>query len=366
MVAMLLYGLFIAIFGIQLVYLVGFGYFFPARRTWPTPVKFPGVSILIAAKNEHATLSSNLVHILQQEYPTFEVIVINDASTDNSLSFLTQIQKDYPHLKCINLPPSADYTGNKKNALRQGIQAAQYDQLLFTDADCTPNSTHWIHYMMRPLQTSKDLVLGYGGYQKSGSFLNKLIRYETLLTAIQYFSYAEMGLPYMGVGRNLAYTKSLLTEEPYASHQHLQSGDDDLLVNTYSTAQNTATMIDPKSFTYSAPKKTIKAWITQKRRHYTTANHYKTSHQFLLGLFFGSQFLFWILAIILLSMAFNWFSVISLVLIRLAIQYLSYRKAVKKLKEVDLIPFLPILDFSLVIVQLYCGILNLISKPKNW
>ncbi|MCK0131015.1 glycosyltransferase [Flavobacteriaceae bacterium F08102] len=365
MVSPLIYGLFIATVGIQLLYFFGFGYFFPSVKQWPLIPQKP-ISILIAAKNEYDQLRKNLPKILTQDYPTFEVIIIIDATTDRSKHLIEGFQKTYKNLHLVDIPKSQNYQGNKKNALRHGISKAQYKQLIFTDADCYPNSNQWLSHMISPMNSKKDIVLGYGAYEKTPSFLNKLIRYETLLTAMQYFAYAESGFPYMGVGRNLAFKKAVLGSNPYLSHQHLLSGDDDLMVNTLANANNTASMIAPKSFTYSAPEKTVRSWIKQKKRHYTTAASYKVVHKLALGLFFISQFLFWFLAIILLATSFNSFIVISLIIIRLGIQYVIFKKVAKKLKEIDLKRFLPILDFLLVTVQLYCGISNLISKPKNW
>lgn len=111
------------------------------------------------------------------------------------------------------------------------------------------------------------IVLGYGGYfRHKKSLLNKLIRFETLLTAIQYFSYARLGSPYMGVGRNLAYTSTRFYElKGFASHLQIRSGDDDLFVNEAATAQNTTSCFEKDAITRSIPKATFSAWIKQKK-----------------------------------------------------------------------------------------------------
>jgi len=339
--------------------------FYKPQKTATTTVP---VSVIICAKNEAKNIDKHLESVLTQDYNNFEVIVVNDASTDNTLKILNAFKNDHPHLKVVDIKPTSIYTGNKKNAVTKGIEAATNEHLLFTDADCKPLSKNWITEMTSQFSENTTIILGYGGYQKSNnSILNKIIRYETLLTAVQYFSYAKSGIPYMGVGRNLAYTKSQFNlANGFSNHTEMQSGDDDLFINKMATKRNTAICFSNESFTISTPKKTIGTWFNQKRRHLTTANHYKPIHQFLLGLFFLSQFLFWFLAIILILFSFKWQLVTILLTIRLITQYIILGNSAKKLCEKDLILFFPILDFMLVIFQLGIFLRNSISKPTSW
>ncbi len=359
---------FLFIVGIQLFFysfLFGKFSFYPRKRTQNSNL---AVSVIIASKNESNNLRENLPIILNQKYPNFEVIVVNDASTDLSSEILNQFQKEYKHLKVIRLTPSTTYQGNKKNALSKAIDIAKYDYLIFTDADCKPLSENWITIMADHLTDKKHIVLGYGAYKKiKSSLLNKLIRYETLLTAIQYFSYAKIGIPYMGVGRNLAYKKELyIKNHGFENHKHIKSGDDDLFVSEIASTLNTEICFNQESFTISEPKKNFETWFLQKRRHISTATKYKPIHQFLLGLFFISQFLFWSLAIILLIFTFNWQVVTILVVIRIISQYIIVKGSAKKLNETDLVLLTPLLDFLMVFVQISLFFSNIISKPKHW
>ena len=339
--------------------------FYPRKKTQKSNLS---ISVIIASKNEAINLRENLPIILNQKHPNFEVIVINDASTDLSLEVLNHFQKEHKHLKVINLAPSIAYQGNKKNALSKGIKIASYDYLLFTDADCKPISENWITVMADHFIDKKQIILGYGAYKRiKSSLLNKLIRYETLLTAIQYFSYAKMGIPYMGVGRNLAYKKELfLKNNGFENHKYVKSGDDDLFVNEIACNINTEICFNQESFTISEPKRNFETWFLQKRRHISTATKYKPIHQFLLGLFFISQFLFWSLAIILLIFTFNWQVVTILVVIRIISQYIIVKGSAKKLNETDLVLLTPLLDFLMVFVQISLFFSNIISKPKHW
>lgn len=326
------------------------------------------VSVLICAKNEAENLKRFLPLIMTQEYPNFEVVLINDNSKDKTLKVMKDFENKYNNIKIVNVKPVEKFWGNKKYALTLGIKAASHSFLLFTDADCRPKSKYWIQEMSSHFTNDNTIVLGYGAYKKiKGSFLNKLIRYETFLTAIQYLSYAALGQPYMAVGRNLAYRKELFFEtNGYMQHMHIKSGDDDLFINQVSNADNTTICISKNSFTESVPKQTFKDWMFQKRRHISTAKYYKVKHKIFLALFYSSQLLFWLLGAILMVLLFHWKIVLSLILLRFVIQLINLFLASKRLDEKDL-PFIsPLLEVFLIAFQFFIFIKNIISKPQYW
>lgn len=360
---------FIVIIGIQCIYyLIIFGAFAFSKINKPKNNFNPPISILICAKNESKNLAENIPSILNQNYPNFEIVLINDASTDNSLEVMKQLKKDYPNkINLVNVLPNEQFWGSKKYALTLGIKVAKNDYLLLTDADCKPISKNWITLMVSNFSNNKQLILGYGAYKKNKSLLNKLIRFETLLTTIQYFSYQKIGLPYMGVGRNLAYTKDLFfNANGFTNHIKVKSGDDDLFVNQVATKQNSTYCIDPESFTESNPKTNFKDWIHQKSRHISTANYYKPLHKFLLGLFYSSQILFWLFAVILIILKFNWEITLGFVFLRLLVQYIIIGFSAKKLNETDLILLFPFMEIFLITTQMFIFIKNLIAKPTHW
>lgn len=324
------------------------------------------VSVIICAKNEANNLKLFLPSIISQSYATFEIVLVNDHSTDDSLQVMLDFQKKTPNIQVVNLNNKT--LGNKKNAVTQGINTAKYEHLLFTDADCEVKHNNWINEMAFHFSNEKQLILGYGAYEKiNKSWLNKLIRFETLLTAIQYFSYAKANLTYMGVGRNIAYTKSLFTKaNGFTKHQHIKSGDDDLFVNQMAVKNNVSLCYSENSFTYSKPHTNFKKWIYQKRRHISTANHYKLIHQFLLGLFYISQLLFWLLTFFLLFTSKNLMFIAVIIIIRLSLLYIIYGFSAKKLKETDLVLYLPFLELFLIVIQIRIFIQNIFSKPTNW
>jgi glycosyltransferase involved in cell wall biosynthesis len=363
-----LFYTFIVVVVIQIIYyLFIFGKFSFHKTQEQTPKNLP-VSVIICAKNEAKNLKKFLPSILEQDYPKFEVVLINDGSTDKTLKVMEAFKKDHENIKIVDVKNIEAFWGNKKYALTLGIKASSHSVLLFTDADCKPLSNQWIREMSSHFTNSKSIVLGYGGYAKiKGSFVNKLIRFETLMTAIQYYSYAVMGQPYMAVGRNLAYRKELFFEASgFINHMKIKSGDDDLFVNQNANVENTAICFSKESFTESIPKQKLSDWIEQKQRHISTAKYYKFNHKVLLTIFYISQLLFWVLAIVLLSTLTFWQIVVGLVFTRFLVQFINLGYASKKLNEFDLILLLPFLEVFLITMQFFIFIKNLISRPKHW
>ena len=358
---------FYVVFTIQLLYYLGIFSFF----SWSRPQKkIPSnlfISVIVCAKNEAQNLKELIPILLQQNYTNFELVLINDASTDNTLEIIKLFALKNNKIKIVDVKENEIFWGNKKYALTLGIKAATHEHLLFTDADCIPNSKNWIAAMAQNFVLKKQIILGYWAYKKDKNFLNKLIRYETLLTALQYFSYAKIGIPYMGVGRNLAYTKSsFFSVNGFVDHMHIRSGDDDLFINQVANKTNTAICYQPDALTTSTPKSTFKEWLLQKRRHISTANYYKNTHKLLLGLFYLSQVLFWLLAIAVSALAIDPQIVLSLIGIRFLIFYLIIFFTAKKLQEKDLVPLALFFEISLLLIQLRIFIGNLFSKPTHW
>lgn len=363
----LFYG-FITVVSIQAVFYIFLFGRFAFSKSKQVSQKNIAVSVIICAKNEAENLKTFLPSILEQDYPDFEVVLINDSSNDDTLDVIEFFANSHNNIKIVNVRSIEAFWGNKKYALTLGIKASKNDFLLFTDADCKPVSKNWIKEMSSHFSNKQSIVLGYGSYSKiKHSFLNKLIRFETLITAVNYFSFTKIGLPYMGVGRNLAYTKKeFFNANGFISHIKVRSGDDDLFINQIATPKNTAICFSKDSFTESVPKTTYKDWFKQKRRHVSTAKHYKVKHKVLLSLLYASNLIFWVFATLLFVTLFNWKIVLGLFLFRILLQYLILGLSSKKLNETGLLILLPFLEIFLILAQLTIFINNLISKPNHW
>jgi biofilm PGA synthesis N-glycosyltransferase PgaC len=325
------------------------------------------ISVIISARNESKNLTEYLPYILEQNYPDFEVVVVNDCSSDNSDEVLEDFQRQYPRLKIVTITEHARFKTGKKFALTLGIKAAKNEHLLFTDADCKPESTNWITRMAAHFTGDIQLVLGFSPYYRTSGFLNSLIRFETIKTAINYLSAALNGDPYMGIGRNMAYTKTLFfSNKGFAAHMHVLSGDDDLFVNQNGTAANTAIEIHPETFMYTEAKSSFSALYRQKKRHMGVGKLYKNRHRRLLSFDALSGFFLYILFIISLAANIEPLLALGLFAFRLILQVIIYRKSFAKLNGASQLWYLPLLDFVYYIYINVFGTIGTFVKTTQW
>lgn len=361
-------GIFIFCLAIQLFYYL----FFYARTGFSKPgirkAAFSPVSVIICAKDEAHNLRQFLPSILNQDYPEYEVIVVNDCSEDDTGEILEEFQKRYTHLRVSTIKKDPKFKHTKKFALLIGIKAARHEWLLLTDADCYAESNMWLSTLQRNFTKNTDIVLGYGGYRREKGFLNRYIRYETVFIAMQYLGFAMAGIPYMGVGRNLAYRKSFFFKNRgFSSHTNLASGDDDLLVNMLARKDNTKTEYSKQGHIRSIPKTSFAQWIKQKKRHLSTGSYYKRKHKILLGGevisrgFFYATFIYLMTTDTLLP----WF--LGAFFVRLICQLIVYKFALIKLEEKHLLLYSPIFDVVAPFLNLGIFISNLSTEQRpSW
>jgi cellulose synthase/poly-beta-1,6-N-acetylglucosamine synthase-like glycosyltransferase len=291
---------------------------------------------------------------LEQDYAQFEVIVVNHQSIDDSKFILHTLKQRYANLKVIEMERNAHQKIGKKLPLSVGIKGASYDYLLFTDADCMPTSNQWLKKMAGQFTDKKEIVLGYGPYQKQKGLLNAIIRFDTAWIGMNYLGSANFGVPYMGVGRNLAYTKNVYhAVDGFRSHYSVVSGDDDLFIQEAAKKKNYSICIDPDTFCYSKPKETWEEWVIQKSRHYTTSKHYKVFKKWMLGIYPLSLF---ILLISFVTLLFNdelrWWS-LGVFAFVVVVKWIVQGKVYLKLKEKSFIPFLPFVELGYFLLLPY-------------
>lgn len=366
--------LWVVFVGIQLIYWgIVFNRFAQYKNTTnlnDTTISYPAVSVVICARNEADNLQKNLKTILQQDYPVWELIVVNDDSEDETGSILQAYQQEYPSLRIITVKNKKK--GGKKAALTKGIQAAQYDWLLLTDADCQPQTDQWIktmqHQVWQHPQAQKiQIVLGYGPYFSKSTLLNSWVQYETIYVAIQYFSFALWKVPYMGVGRNLMYQKELFwANKGFEAHQEILSGDDDLFINAVANSENTVICVEPAGFMYSTAPATWKGLYRQKTRHYSSSSSYQWYFQVLLGLLALSHFGFYAgIGVFFYMNIWNKF-VLCVIIIRLLLLYKVWLKSTQKLHEIKILPYLWAMDMLLPLYYIVFAISTLNYPNKKW
>jgi glycosyltransferase involved in cell wall biosynthesis len=325
------------------------------------------VSIIICARNEDDNLTEFLPKILVQDYPEFEVIVVNDCSIDNTENVIDEFAKIFPNLKKVTIKEDDYYKHGKKFAVMVGIKGAKYENLLFTDADCFPANENWLKDMASGFATKKEIVLGYGAYKKDDGFLNKLIRFDTFLIAANYLSAAIKGTAYMGVGRNLAYKKDLFYKQKgFSKHYHITSGDDDLFINQASTQENTNVVVSNNAITYSLAKTSFTDWKRQKQRHLTTAPHYNSNSKTKITLGYIFQYGFHLFFLSVLIFKTTVIAAVAGFILKVLIQMIIFKKTSKKLNEVDLWALAFFYEIILLIVYPIFHISKLFHKPNKW
>lgn len=332
------------------------------RRTSLHQVEeYPGVSIVIAVKNGSDGLIQNLGAFLAQDYPTFEIIIVDDHSEPGEKDKLEEGVSNYPQVSLLH----ADQSPGKKYALTQGIQKANFDLILCTDADCIPAGRGWITSMVSQ-SSGQNLVLGYSPYKHASGLLNLIVRFETVMTGIQYLSWAMKGRPYMGVGRNMLYSRSIFLEaNPYQGHKGIPYGDDDLWVQQASNLTAVNVNFDKSAHVVSEPPTTWGQWIKQKHRHLSAGHHYSNASWWQPGIYGMALILHWSILPLFLPIAVDSLMFTALV-IGLAVRWDTYRRWTRQLGDMDTAWWYPLLDIGYAVYLAGMGIFTAVVKKKTW
>jgi len=332
----------------------------------------PPVSVIICARNEQDNLKNFLPLVLEQNYPNFEVIVVNDGSYDSTEEVLGILSQKYSNLYYTTIPHNVKVLSAKKLALTVGVKAAKNELLVFTDADCRPQSSEWLALMVRNFSPKTEFVLGFGDYFREKKIINHLITFDTLFIAMQYLGFAYRGFPYMGIGRNMAYRKStFFKKRGFAGHLHIVSGDDDLFVNSAAKRENTQIECVKESKTLSVPKSSFLQWLSQKRRHLSVSSYYSAKSKRMLGWEVLSRGIFYLFFIILLLTK-NWFFIIfalSLFFVRFITQIIIINLTAKNLGTRKFFFTIILWEILLPLISLYLSITNKIfykTKRNLW
>jgi glycosyltransferase involved in cell wall biosynthesis len=358
--------IFAAAAAIQLIYFVVFLIALYGRDKGTKVAPVP-VSVIVCAHDEEQNLRELIPILLKQNYPSVEIIVVNDRSNDGTYDYLLEETQKHERLRMVHITNKPDHINGKKYAITLGVRAAKHEWILLTDADCRPTSPEWIKLMSERCSDDKEIVLGYSPYTKQASFLNLFIRFETLYTAIQYLSFAWLGNPYMGVGRNMAYRKSLfLKHKGFDGISEITGGDDDLFVNRYATSKNVAVVVGEHALTQSIPKTTWGDFFNQKIRHLAVGKHYKFRHKLVLGLFSVTGIVTWLVGIVLLfnPVWFPWAS--SALILRTFLFSLAVYEGSDRFGHKFEFWAVPILDFLFVIYYLSTAPIALLTKKLQW
>ncbi|MEQ8426192.1 MAG: glycosyltransferase, partial [Cyclobacteriaceae bacterium] len=352
--------------GIQLIYLTVYLLAFSNPKI-PHHEVSASISVIVCAHDEEQNLRELIPLLTKQEYDEYEIIVVEDRSNDGSFDYLYETASQNKNVKLVPVKSKPDHVNGKKFALTLGVKAAKYEWILLTDADCRPNSNRWIKEMSFQFSKDTSVVLGYSPYLKTSGLLNAFIRFESLLTGIQYMGMALLGKPYMGVGRNLAYRKNVFLENKgFKSHLTVTGGDDDLLVNEVSEKNNTAVSIGAEAIVFSKPKTTWGDFYVQKLRHLSVGKYYKTWDKLRLGLFNTTWVGSWALIVPALLHSQFFYLLLGVMIARTVLLTILAHTASRKLGDRFEAWKVPFLDFIFVIYYLVTGLVALHTNNIRW
>lgn len=325
------------------------------------------MSVIVCAHDEEQNLRDLIPLLLSQDHPEFEIIIVDDRSNDSTFDLLIQETSKDHRLRMVHVNRTPPLFNAKKYALTLGIKAAKYEWLLLTDADCRPAGKNWISAIAKHFSPTTQFVLSFSPYQHRPGALNAFIRFETLITGMQYIAFALLGMPYMGVGRNLSYRRTKFLEaKGFNNFIKITGGDDDLFVNQHAKITNTAVCLDADAMVSSVPKTTFSSFFAQKVRHLSVGKYYRFGHRVVLGLFSLSWMLTWFLGIPLAIFSNIPYLVIGLLVLRLIIFVATSKIAAAKLHQRHEVWAVPLLDFIYAFYYLVTGIKALATKKVRW
>ena len=374
----ILVGITVVLFTVQMVYYI-VTYMRPYRMMKKQdtndddiPEKQPPVSVIVYAKNESYNLQKYLPALLTQNYPVYEVIIINDGSTDESDDVLKRFENEYENLYHTFIPQESKYLSRRKLSLTIGIKAAKYHYLLFTEANCQPMSKDWISSMMRNYTEQTDIILGFCAYRVYKGFFHKLVSYDNLITGLQYISSALKNNPFSGNGRNLSYRKELFFEHKgFSQSLNLHAGDDDLFINETATGNNTKVNYSKNSITEMAPIERFAVWKEMKVSRAATQKYYRGG-QFGFYRLEKLSFLFFLLATIssvVIGICGNYTVSIIAVILYLSLfitHSIVLKKSAKILRQKLIIGWLPLLEVALPFINFYVYVYRFFRGKKDY
>jgi len=368
-------SIFLLLFLIQLYY-----YLFPFRKLYQQAKKSkencsgeqPGVSVIIHSDNDAEGLKKALQGVLEQDYPSFEVIVVNDRYTEECQVLIHACKEKYSNLYSTYIPEESKSLSRKKLAITLAAKAAKNEILLLTEPHCEITSKNWIAKMVRNYSPGIDIVIGYCRVKSKNPYLKRLASFDNLFSVIQYLGKAVSGTPYKGSNRNLSYRKELFFKgKGFSRYMHLQAGEDDLFILENATEKNIQVEIAPESIPDLCT--TANQWKDKKMRSMLTSDYYPSKIKLFLQTEATSRNLFYLTFCVIIGLTipalFNVFILVPvglLFLIRFLVQCRVINKTAKFLGDRKYRFSLIYLDFILPYVNLYYKICRRFDGGKDY
>lgn len=334
--------------------------------------KLEPVSVVVCARDSYEYLIDLVPALLDQDYPDFEIVIVNDCSDDETEQWLKDIERREPRIKPVQLFQHLNFFNGKKFPLSMGIKSAKNDLIVLTDVNCLPTNNQWLRSVVNSYGNNTEVVIGYSPYTHKKGLFNQLMRFDALQYAMFYLSAALNRRPFMGIGTNLSYRKELFyRNKGFTSHYTTSVGDDDLFISQVAKSRNTEVLIDAENTITTTPPRKFRFWLRQKSSRYSTIPQYNLQTRISSALFTWSYFLFYatFITLLCLSPAFSlsfgaiyYIPILSVFfLLRYATQMIIYHGASKRLGEKGLLPALIIFDLFFAI---FTPVLRIMGRMK--
>lgn len=316
----------------------------------------PPVSVVMVAKDAAGVLLKTLPKFLNQQYGDFEVVVVDDNSQDDTKLLILEYQQQYTNLKLVELDTAVTTIRGEKFALSMGIRCASHPFLLVTNPECAPSSTHWLEKMAGNFEGGKQIVLGYSTFEKKNNPFNRLLHFDNLLNAIQYFSLARIHSPYRGDAKNMGFTEQVFTQQRgFAKHNHISYGEEDIFISRAANKNNTGIEYTPDAVTILQRGALHHYWKDHKQGLYYTRRYNTFRNRFLLTSYAIINLLFYVALAFAIVYSIGNILLIAvtagIAAVRVISQYFVFGFAAKKLNEKQVIPGLILYDLLFALLN---------------
>ena len=327
----------------------------------------PSVSVVMVVHNEAEFLKKSIPYLLEQDYPDYEVVVVNHVSTDDTKYVLRICSENYPQIKPITIKHDVNMFRGKKYPLSIGIKSASKDVILLTEAESVPKSFDWISRMMQGYSGGTQIVMGYNLVKSDGSLLGAFQQYENMAYNASYIGAALMGRPYTATGRNLSYRRDFFFKQGgFISHYSIPDGADDLFVNQNANARNTALVLDSEASVISEPRNTFGLWHQDRAHRLYTRRNYAWNDRLMLSIYPVSQVVFLAsLVMLFVGGIFPWQILVGVLALKIICQIVSSLPLAKRFEIKKIHFFSPFFEFYFLIANTFLTCFALRSKKKQ-
>lgn len=363
--ALILLYILAALFVILLIFYLGIFSSVAFSKPHESNAKRIPVSVLVYAKNNENELRHLLPILLNQNYHQFELVVINNASTDNTLHLIKEYALMYPNIKVVDVVNNEAFWGSKKYALTLGIKASKHEYLVVIDADKKIHSNNWLVYLTSYFTLNKTVVLGTSFYSKQKGFFNKKFRFGHAMQQLQALSWSKIGKPFSLNTHQIAFKKEdFYNTNGFINHMQKPLFTNEFFINDVASSKNT-TICEQGDAMIEVEPLLKKDGILFRKQQLELLNNFKGSIAFKIKAFNFIQVAFFLVALASFIAFDYWYLTFGIMTLRYVLFWFIFAKMAKKLNYNDLIIFFPILDLLYIILQIQLFFANLFSKTKK-